>query len=55
MIGNPCADLWVGLDSGNHPLDSFKECDAQSVTLAFVPSDSLAQFLAGGSAETDVH
>ena len=55
LIGKSRADFGVVLDSGNHPLDSFKERATQSATLAFVPSDSLAQFLAGGSAETDVH
>ena len=55
LIGKSCTDFRVILDSGNHPLDSFKERATQSAALAFVPSDSLAQFLAGGSAETDVH
>ena len=55
LIGKSCADARVVPDSGNHPLDSFKERATQSATLAFVPSDSLAQFLAGGSAETDIH
>lgn len=54
-VGDYCADFRVGLDAGNHPLDGFKERDAQSLTLVFVPSDSLAEFLAGGSADTDVH
>jgi len=54
LIGKSRADSRVGLDSRNRPLDSFKERGTQSAALAFVPSDSLAQFLAGGSAETDV-